>query len=45
MLDLHTSEFGYEEISVPILVKDQALFGTGTLPKFAISLKLPMIIG
>ena len=35
MLDLHTSEFGYEEISVPILVKDQALFGTGTLPKFA----------
>ena len=46
MLDLHTSEFGYEEISVPILVKDQALFGTGTLPKFADDLlKLPMIIG
>ena len=34
MLDLHTTEFGYQEINVPILVKDQALFGTGQLPKF-----------
>jgi len=34
MLDLHTTEFGYEEINVPILVKDQAVFGTGQLPKF-----------
>ena len=34
MLDLHTIEFGYQEMNVPILVKDQALFGTGQLPKF-----------
>jgi|TARA_B110000967_G_C18902163_1_gene576923 seryl-tRNA synthetase len=34
MLDLHTSEFGYQEVNVPILVKDAALFGTGQLPKF-----------
>ena len=34
MLDLHTTEFGYEEMNVPILVKDQAVFGTGQLPKF-----------
>jgi seryl-tRNA synthetase len=35
MLDLHTREFGYREMSVPILVRDAALFGTGQLPKFA----------
>ncbi|MEQ8750973.1 MAG: serine--tRNA ligase, partial [Amphiplicatus sp.] len=35
MLDLHTSEFGYSEVSPPVLVKDQALFGTGQLPKFS----------
>ena len=34
MLDLHTTEFEYEEMNVPILVKDQAVFGTGQLPKF-----------
>ncbi len=34
MLDLHTSEFGYEEINPPFLVKDAAMFGTGQLPKF-----------
>ncbi len=34
MLDLHTTEFDYEEMNVPILVKDQAVFGTGQLPKF-----------
>ena len=34
MLDLHTSEFNYEETNVPILVKDEALYGTGQLPKF-----------
>ncbi|MGQ0662097.1 MAG: serine--tRNA ligase [Pseudomonadota bacterium] len=34
MLDLHTREFGYVEISPPLLVRDNALFGTGTLPKF-----------
>jgi seryl-tRNA synthetase len=35
MLDLHTREFGYREMSVPALVRDAALFGTGQLPKFA----------
>ncbi|HLI11455.1 MAG TPA: serine--tRNA ligase [Alphaproteobacteria bacterium] len=34
MLDLHTSEFGYEEVSPPMLVRDEALYGTGNLPKF-----------
>jgi seryl-tRNA synthetase len=35
MLDLHTREFGYTEVSPPLLVKDEILFGTGQLPKFA----------
>ncbi len=35
MLDLHTAEFGYTEIDPPLLVRDQAAFGTGNLPKFA----------
>ncbi|MFC3209413.1 serine--tRNA ligase [Aquamicrobium soli] len=34
MLDLHTSEHGYTEMQVPLLVRDDALFGTGQLPKF-----------
>ena len=35
MLDLHTREFGYTEISPPLLVNDAAMFGTTQLPKFA----------
>ncbi|MFA5957845.1 serine--tRNA ligase [Hyphomicrobium sp.] len=35
MLDLHTGEFGYTEVNPPMLVKDQAAYGTGNLPKFA----------
>jgi len=35
MLDLHTTEFGYTEVSPPLLVRDAALFGTSQLPKFA----------
>jgi seryl-tRNA synthetase len=35
MLDIHTGEFGYSEISPPILVREEAAFGTGNLPKFA----------
>ena len=35
MLDLHTTEFGYVECQPPLLVRDEALFGTGQLPKFA----------
>jgi seryl-tRNA synthetase len=35
MLDLHTGEFGYTEVSPPLLVRDEAVFGAGQLPKFA----------
>lgn len=35
MLDLHTREFGYLEVVPPMLVKDDAMFGTAQLPKFA----------
>jgi len=34
MLDLHTGTNGYTEVSPPLLVKDEAAFGTGQLPKF-----------
>lgn len=34
MLDLHVAEHGYEEVSPPVLVKRDALFGTNQLPKF-----------
>lgn len=35
MLDVQTVEHGYTEVSPPLLVKDEALYGTGQLPKFA----------
>lgn len=35
MLNLHTTEHGYEEVYVPYLVNEQSLQGTGQLPKFA----------
>jgi len=35
MLDLQTNEHGYTEVSPPLLVRDDAMFGTGQLPKFA----------
>jgi seryl-tRNA synthetase len=35
MLDIHTNEFGYSEHVVPLLVRDNAVYGTGQLPKFA----------
>ncbi len=38
MLDLQTGEHGYTEVDVPHLVRDEALFGTGQLPKFAADL-------
>ncbi|WP_159015826.1 serine--tRNA ligase [Cognatiluteimonas profundi] len=34
MLDLHTSEHGYEETNVPLLVNADSMLGTGQLPKF-----------
>ncbi|WP_295079231.1 serine--tRNA ligase [Tabrizicola sp.] len=35
MLDLHTDEHGLSETWTPVLVKDEAMFGTNQLPKFA----------
>ncbi|MGP0091319.1 MAG: serine--tRNA ligase [Xanthobacteraceae bacterium] len=35
MLDLHTTEHGYTEVSPPLLVRDDTMFGTAQLPKFA----------
>ncbi len=35
MLDIQTKENGYQEVSVPLLVRDDAVYGTGQLPKFA----------
>ncbi|RCK21679.1 serine--tRNA ligase [Thalassospira lucentensis] len=35
MIDLHTTEHGYEETITPMLVRDDAMFGTGQLPKFS----------
>lgn len=34
MLDTHTQEHGYTEVSPPLMVKDNAMYGTGQLPKF-----------
>jgi seryl-tRNA synthetase len=34
MLDLHTTGHGYREISLPVMVRDAAMFGTAQLPKF-----------
>lgn len=35
MLDTHTQEYGYLEVSPPYLVRTQAMYGAGQLPKFA----------
>jgi seryl-tRNA synthetase len=34
MLDCHTKEFGYQEISPPLIVNEDVMYGTGQLPKF-----------
>ena len=34
MLDTHTTKFGYQEISPPLIVSENTMFGTGQLPKF-----------
>ena len=34
MLDTHVNEFGYTEISPPLIVNEDVMFGTGQLPKF-----------
>ncbi len=38
MIDTHTGDFGYTEVSPPLLVHDGAAFGTAQLPKFAVDL-------
>jgi seryl-tRNA synthetase len=35
MLDTHTMEHGYLEVQPPLMVRDDAMYGTGQLPKFA----------
>lgn len=35
MLDVHTAEHGYMEVNPPLMVRDDAMFGTGQLPKFS----------
>lgn len=35
MLDIHTQEHGYTEVNPPLLVRDEAMYGTGQLPKFS----------
>jgi seryl-tRNA synthetase len=35
MLDVHTREHGYKEVSAPYLARSECLFGTGQLPKLA----------
>jgi seryl-tRNA synthetase len=35
MLDTHTEKFGYQEVVPPVLVRDDAVYGTAQLPKFA----------
>ena len=34
MLDVHTKENGYEEISPPLIASESSMYGTGQLPKF-----------
>ncbi len=34
MLDLHTTEHGYDEVTPPVLVRREVLYGVGNLPKF-----------
>ncbi len=35
MLDMHTEEHGLTEMITPVLVRDEAMYGTNQLPKFA----------
>jgi seryl-tRNA synthetase len=34
MLDIHTTEHGYDEVAPPLLVRDEVMYGTAQLPKF-----------
>jgi seryl-tRNA synthetase len=43
MLDLHTDTFGYTEMAPPLMVRDEAAFGTGQLPKFREDLYVALV--
>ena len=45
MVDIQTGEHGYMEVSPPLLVRDEALYGTSQLPKFAEDLSRPPTAG
>jgi len=34
MIDVHTKEFGYQEVSPPLIASETTMFSTGQLPKF-----------
>ncbi|WP_010298001.1 serine--tRNA ligase [Candidatus Odyssella thessalonicensis] len=34
MIDIHTSQYGYQEVYAPVLVHEKTMYGTGQLPKF-----------
>ena len=34
MIDLHTDHHGYQEVYAPLMLRDEAMFGVGQLPKF-----------
>jgi len=36
MLDIHISRFSYKEVSPPLIVNENVMFGTGQLPKFEV---------
>jgi len=42
MLDVQTGEFGYTEVSPPLMVREDAFFGTGQMPKFEADLFWPL---
>ena len=44
MLDLHTTEHGYVEVNPPLLVRDEAMFGTTQLPKFESALRVSSVL-
>jgi seryl-tRNA synthetase len=44
MLDLHTTEHGYTEVQPPLMVRDEAVFGTGQLPKFGEDLFVAKVV-
>jgi seryl-tRNA synthetase len=42
MIDLQTGQFGHTEVSPPLMVREDAFFGTGQMPKFEADLFWPL---